>query len=70
MGLGSLTYNNNIDKMYYHFTTTHSTTIRKFSNETSYKKNSRTSNPWYDKKCKIARKRSEMLLMKSLSSRI
>ena len=52
---GSLTYNNNIDQIYYHFTTTLSTTTIKFSNKTSYKKNNRTSNPWYDKDCKIAK---------------
>lgn len=52
--LGSLTYNNNIDKIYYHFTTTLSTTIRIISNKTSYKNNNRTSNPWYDKYCKIS----------------
>jgi len=54
--LGSLTYNNNIDQIYYHFTTTLSTTIKKLSNKTSYKKNNRTSCPWYDKHYKIVRK--------------
>lgn len=36
--LGSLTYNNNIDQIYYKFTTTLSTTINKFSIEVLYKK--------------------------------
>lgn len=54
--LDSLTYNNNIDKIYYHFITTLSTTSSKFSNETSYKQNNITSNTWYAKDCKITRK--------------
>jgi hypothetical protein len=33
-----------------------STSINKFSFEVSYKKNNRTTNPWYDKECKIVRK--------------
>ena len=32
------------------------TSINKFSFEVSYKKNNRTTNPWYGKECKIARK--------------
>lgn len=54
--LGYLTYNINIYQIYYHFTTTRSTTINKFSIGTSYKQNNRTSNPWYDKDYKITRK--------------
>jgi hypothetical protein len=34
----------------------HSTSINKFSFKVSYKNNSRMTNPWYDKECKIARK--------------
>ena len=47
--LGSMTYNRNIDQIYYHFTTTLSTTINNFLNKTSYKYNNRTSKPWYEK---------------------
>lgn len=54
--LGSLAYNSNIDQMYYHLATTLSTSIRNFSNEKSYKQNNKTSNPWYDKDCKISKK--------------
>ena len=54
--LNLLTYKDNIDEIYHNFTTTLSTSINKFSFEVSYKKNNRTTNPWYDKECKIARK--------------
>lgn len=54
--LGSLTYNKNIDQIYYHFTTTLYTNISKFTNETSYKKDNINSNPWYEKDCKNAKK--------------
>jgi len=48
-----LTYKDNIEEIYHNFTTTLSTSINKFSFEVSYKKNNRTTNPWYDKECKI-----------------
>jgi hypothetical protein len=51
-----LTYKNNIEELYHNFTTALSTSINKFSFEVSYKKNNRTTNPWYDNECKIARK--------------
>jgi hypothetical protein len=51
-----LTYKDNIEELYHNFTTTLSTSIHKFSFEVSHKKNNRTTNPWYDKECKIARK--------------
>jgi hypothetical protein len=51
-----LTYKDNIEELYHNFTTTLSTSINKFSFEVSYKKNNRTTNPWYDKECKITRK--------------
>ena len=54
--LNLLTYKDNIEELYHNFTTTLSTSINKFSFEVSYKKNNRTTNPWYDKECKIARK--------------
>jgi hypothetical protein len=44
-----LTYKDNIEELYNHFTTTISTSINKFSFEVSCKKNNRTTNPWYDK---------------------
>jgi hypothetical protein len=54
--LNLLTYKDNIEELYHNFTTTLSTSINKFSFEVSYKKNNRTTNPWHDKECKIARK--------------
>jgi hypothetical protein len=54
--LNLLAYKDNIEELYHNFTTTLSTSINKFSFEMSYKKNNRTTNPWYDKECKIARK--------------
>jgi hypothetical protein len=51
-----LTYKDNIEDLYHNFTTTLSTSINKFSFEVSCKSNNRTTNPWYDKECKIARK--------------
>ena len=54
--LNLLTYKNNIEELYHNFTTTLSTSINKFSFEVSYKKNNRTTNPWYDNECKISRK--------------
>ena len=54
--LGFLMYNDNKDQIYHNFTTTLSNTINKFSTEVLYKKNNRTSNPWYDNDCKIASK--------------
>ena len=66
--LSSMTYNNNIDQIYYHFTTTLSTTINKFSNKTSYKKNIRTSNPCTTKTVRLPGKKLDMPLMKALSS--
>jgi hypothetical protein len=55
-GLNLLSNNNNIDDLYHNFTTTLSTSINKFSIEVLCKKEKRTTNPWYDKECKIARK--------------
>jgi hypothetical protein len=54
--LNLLTYKDNIEELYHNFKTTLSTYINKFSFEVSYKKNNRTTNPWYDNECKIARK--------------
>jgi hypothetical protein len=54
--LNLLTYKDNIEELYHNFTTTLSTSINKFSFKVSYKKNNRTTNPWYDKERKIARK--------------
>jgi hypothetical protein len=54
--LNLLTYKDIIEELYHNFTTTLSTSINKFSFEVSHKKNNRTTNPWYDKECKIARK--------------
>jgi hypothetical protein len=54
--LNLLTYKDNIEELYHNFTTTISTSINKFSFEVSCKKNNRTTNPWYDKESKIARK--------------
>jgi hypothetical protein len=54
--LNLLTYKDNVEELYHNFTTTLSTSINKFSFEVSYKKNTRTTNPWYDKECKISRK--------------
>jgi hypothetical protein len=54
--LNLLTYKDNIEELYHNFTTTLSTSINKFSFEVFHKKNNRTTNPWYDKECKIARK--------------
>jgi hypothetical protein len=54
--LNLLTYKDTIEELYHNFTTTLSTSIKKFSFEVSHKKNNRTTNPWYDKECKIARK--------------
>ena len=47
--LNILTYKDNIEELYHNFTTTLSTSIKKFSFEVSYKNNNRTTNPWYDK---------------------
>ena len=54
--LSPLTYNNNIDQIYYNSNTTLSTTIKKFSTGVSYNKINITSNPWYDKECQISKK--------------
>ena len=54
--LNLLTYKDNIEELYHNFTTTLSASINKFSFEVSHKKNNRTTKPWYDKECKIARK--------------
>jgi hypothetical protein len=51
-----LTYKDNIEELYHNLTTTLFTSINKFSFEVSRKKNNRTTNPWYDKECKIDRK--------------
>jgi hypothetical protein len=51
-----LTYKDNIEDLYYNFTTTLNTFINKFSFEVSCKNKNRTTNPLYDKECKIARK--------------
>jgi hypothetical protein len=47
--LSLLTYKDNIEELYHNCTATLSTSINKFSFEVSYKKNNRTTNPWYDK---------------------
>jgi hypothetical protein len=54
--LNLLIYKDNIEELYHNFTTTLSNSINKFSFEVSYKKNNRTTNPSYDKECKISRK--------------
>jgi hypothetical protein len=54
--LNILSYKNNIEDLYHNFTTTLSTSINKFSIEVLCKKKNRTTNPWYDNECKIARK--------------
>jgi hypothetical protein len=54
--LNLLTYKDNVEELYHNFTTTLSNYINKFSFEVPHKKNNRTTNPWYDKECKIARK--------------
>jgi hypothetical protein len=51
-----LTYKDNIRHLYHNFTITLSTYIHKLSFEVSFKKNNRTTNPLYDKECKIYRK--------------
>jgi hypothetical protein len=66
--LNLLTYKDNIEELYQNFTTTFSTSINMFSFEVSYKKNNRTTNPWYDKKCKIARKVIRDASNKSINS--
>jgi hypothetical protein len=58
-----LNYKDNIEELYHNFTTTLSTSINKFSFEVSCKKNNRTTNPWYDKECKLLGNSSVMLLM-------
>jgi hypothetical protein len=54
--LNLLSYKDNIEDLYHNFTTTLSTSINKFSIEVLCKKKNRTTNPWYDNECKIARK--------------
>jgi hypothetical protein len=54
--LNLLSYKNNIEDLYHNFMTTLSTSINKFSIEVLCKKKNRTTNPWYDNECKIARK--------------
>jgi hypothetical protein len=54
--LNLLTYKDNIEELYHNFTTTLSTSIKKSSFEVSQKKNTKTTNPWYDRECKIASK--------------
>jgi hypothetical protein len=54
--LNDITCKYNIEELYHNFKTTLSTSIKNFSIKVSYKKNNRTTNPWYDKECKIARK--------------
>jgi hypothetical protein len=54
--LNLLTYKDNIEELYHNFIATLSTSINKFSFEVSYRMNNRTTKPWYDKECKIARK--------------
>ena len=52
--LNHLTYKDDIEELYHNFTTTLSTSTNKFSFGVFYKKNNRTTNPWYDKECKIS----------------
>ena len=54
--LNFLNYKDNIEELCHNFTATLSTSIKKFSFKVSYKKNNRTTNPWYDTKCKFSRK--------------
>jgi hypothetical protein len=63
-----LTYKDNIEELYHNLTTTLSTSINKFSFEVSCKKNNRTTNPWYDKECKISRKSIRDASNESLNS--
>jgi hypothetical protein len=51
-----LTYKHNIEYLYHNFTTTLSSSIKYLSFEVSFKNNSRMTNNWYDKECKIVRK--------------
>jgi hypothetical protein len=48
--LNLLSYKNNIEDIYHNFTTTLSTSIKKFSIEVLCKKKNRISNPWYVKR--------------------
>jgi hypothetical protein len=59
--LNLLTYKDNIEELYHNLKTTLSTSINKFSFEVSHKKNNRTTNPWYDKECKISRKENNRI---------
>jgi hypothetical protein len=54
--LNLLSYKNNIEDLYHNFMRTLSTSINKFSIKVLCKNKNRTTNPWYDNKCKIARK--------------
>jgi hypothetical protein len=54
--LNLLSNKNSIDDLYHNFMETLSTSINKFSIEVLCKKKNRTTNPWYNKECKIARK--------------
>jgi len=49
-------YNDKINQIYHNFTKTIFTTIKKFSTKVYYTNNNRTSNPWYDRDCKITMK--------------
>ena len=46
----------NIENLYHNFATTLSSSINKFSIEVSTKTSNSRTNPWYDQKCKNARK--------------
>ena len=46
----------NIENLYHNFATTLSSSINKFSIEVLTKMSNNRTNPWYDQKCKDARK--------------
>jgi len=54
--LNLLIYKDNIKDIYHNFTTTLSTSIKKFSFKVFCKKNNRTIIPWYDNERKLTRK--------------
>jgi hypothetical protein len=51
-----LPYKDIIDYLYHNFTTSLYTSINKFTFEISFKNKNITTNPWYDREFKIARK--------------
>ena len=61
-----LSSTDNIEDLYYNFTTTLSYSINKFSIEVSSNKRNRKANPWYDTDCKNARREIKEALDESL----